>query len=115
VTLTHVPTGDILAEEVVWATTMWSRARGLIGGTLPSGRALVIEPTKQIHTFFMTFPIDVVFCDSGWTCLHVISNMQPWKVSRWVRGARAVIELPAGAAARVQAGERLEIQSPRER
>ena len=86
---------------------MWSRVRGLIGWSLPPGRALVIEPAKQIHTLFMSQPIDVIFCTREWEVVHVIHRMAPWKVSRWVSGARYVIELPGGSGAPVNVGDQL--------
>lgn len=71
------------------------------------GEALVIEPAAQVHTFFVRFPIDVVFCDDDWTVMHVVSPMARRRVSRWVRGARFVVELRAGSATAVRAGDRL--------
>jgi uncharacterized membrane protein (UPF0127 family) len=57
----------------------------------------------------MHHPIDVIFCDEGWEVLHVISPMPRRRVSRWVTGARFVVELPATAGAMVQVGDRLQL------
>ena len=69
----------------------------------------MIEPAKQVHTFFMTFSIDVVFCDADWRVRHVVHRMQPFRVTRLVASARRVIELPAGMAADVRPGDALRI------
>ncbi len=107
--LIHESTGRTLATEVRWARTVPERVRGLIGcRDIPP--ALVIEPAAQVHTFFMRSPIDVVFCDSAWRVLDVAS-LEPWRLSRWVRRARRVIELPSGAAEGVRAGDVLRIES----
>ena len=66
-------------------------------------------PAKQVHTFFICHPIDVIFCDEDWDVLHVISPMSRRRVSRWVTGAHFVVELPAGAGAEVKVGDRLEL------
>lgn len=107
--LTHVTSGIVLANKITWARSWFARARGLIGFTLKPGYALVLCPAKQVHTFFMRHPIDVVFCGEGWDVLHVISPMPRRRVSRWVTGARFVVELPSGAGAEVRAGDRLQL------
>ena len=78
-----------------------SRMRGLLGRRgLAEGEGLLLEPAGSIHTFFMRFPIDVVFLDREQRVLRVVSNVRPWRTAA-VRKARAVLELAAGEAARV--------------
>jgi uncharacterized membrane protein (UPF0127 family) len=48
---------------------------------------------------FMRFPIDAVFLDSTDRVLKVVAELQPWRMAS-CRGARAVLELPAGEASR---------------
>jgi uncharacterized membrane protein (UPF0127 family) len=106
--LAHAATGECLAEHVEWARTPYARARGLMGReTFPSGHALIIERANQVHTFFVRWPIDVIFCDRDWKVLRA-TTMPPWRIGRWVRGARYVIELPAGRSS-VHVGDRLVI------
>jgi uncharacterized protein len=46
--------------------TPWERMRGLIGrDELPSGRAMLFEGARSIHTFGMRFEILVVFADKA--------------------------------------------------
>lgn len=99
----------MLASKITWATGWFTRARGLIGSTLEPGAALVLCPAKQVHTFFMRHPIDVIFCTDGWEVLHVISPMPRRRVSRWVTGAHFVVELSPTAGAGVQVGDRLQL------
>ena len=66
--------------------------------TLPAGEGLYFPGTNCVHTCFMRFPIDLVFYDRGGVVLHVSHALAPWRVSRYCRGARGVIELPAGTA-----------------
>jgi uncharacterized membrane protein (UPF0127 family) len=86
-----------------------TRLRGLLGRTsLPAGEGLLIRPAPSIHTAFMRFPIDAVFLDAEMRVLGVEAALRPWRVAGR-RGARAVLELPAGAAgeAAVREGEQL--------
>jgi uncharacterized membrane protein (UPF0127 family) len=103
--------GRIIADEVIWAHSFRERSRGLIGrAPLRPGEALVLEPGSQVHTWRMTYPIDVVFCDKTWVVRHVVRAMAPRRMSRLVFGSRYVIELPAGAASEdVRRGTRLRL------
>jgi leader peptidase (prepilin peptidase)/N-methyltransferase len=63
-----------------------------------------------VHTAFMRFPIDVVFLDGDLEVLEVRDSVPPWRaVAR--RGAKAVLELPAGEARRrrIERGIQLEL------
>lgn len=85
---------------------MTERIRGLRGRPpLQQGHALIIPRARQVHTFGMTYPIDVVFCDSKWKVRHVASVMQPGRISKWVWGAYYAIELPAGRAGDLVVGD----------
>lgn len=107
--LTHVPSGTVLAERIRWARSAASRAKGLIGSSLEVSEALIIAPAKQVHSFFIGGEIDVVFCDADWRVVHVVSPMRRRRITRWVAGARYVIELPPGTAARVEIDDLLEL------
>ena len=60
--------------------------------------------------FFMKFPIDAVFLDRDLVVLRIAADLRPWRTAAH-RGAKAVLELPAGEAARrgLQPGERLQL------
>lgn len=88
----------MLAETVMVASTPLERMRGLLGRPPPArGQALLLEPASQVHTFGMKEPIDVLFCDSDGVVVHVVSAMRPRRVTRWVRGAKRALELPASS------------------
>jgi len=58
---------------------------------------------------FMRFAIDAVFVDPGGRVVRVAPRLRPWVLVTAARGAREVIELPAGAAERAatQVGDEL--------
>ncbi len=82
------------------------RLLGLAGlAAMPPDCALLIDECDSVHTAWMRFAIDVVFLDSGGEPLRVVSGLPPWRVARW-RGARAVVETRADAAAGLGYGSR---------
>lgn len=91
--------GRIVCERCLVADRPLSRLRGLLGrAALPAGEGLLLRPTPSIHTWFMRFPIDVVFLDRELSVLDVRHALRPWRMAGR-RGARAVLELAAGEAA----------------
>lgn len=94
--------GVVLAERVRVATSFAARFLGLMGrGTLAPGEGLLIDPCSSIHTFFMRFPIDVLYVGSDHVVRRIDHAMRPWRFGPLNTGAQYVIELPAGTVARV--------------
>ncbi|MBO8127968.1 MAG: DUF192 domain-containing protein [Peptococcaceae bacterium] len=87
----------VLADNVECAHTFWRRFLGLMGRTeFPPGHALWLYPCNGVHTMGMRFPIDVVFLDTSFNILSVISRLPPWRFSPIIKDATQVIELPPG-------------------
>ena len=79
------------------ADTFGARLRGLMGRRgLAEEEGLLIRPASSIHTFFMRFPIDVVFVDRDDAIVKVVANLRPWRLA-WAKGADRTLELPAGS------------------
>ena len=86
-----------LAEEVAVADTVWLRMRGLLGKKeLKKGQTLVLNPCNSVHTFFMRFPIDVVFVSTQNRVVKTISSLKPFRHTGIYFRARFTVELPAG-------------------
>jgi uncharacterized membrane protein (UPF0127 family) len=97
--------GRVVCRKCVVADSMRTRMKGLLGRSgLGSGEGLLLRPANSVHTAFMRFPIDVVFLDADLNVLEVAEGVPPWRV-KTRRGARAVLELAAGQAARQGLGE----------
>jgi uncharacterized protein len=95
---TLVADGRIVCGALAVADSARSRMRGLLGrDSLGEHEGLLLRPAGSIHTAFMRFPIDAVFLDADLRVLRVEANLRPWRIAAQ-RGARAVVELPAGAA-----------------
>jgi uncharacterized protein len=104
--------GSVVCERCVVADRFWTRLKGLLGRKeLPPGEGLLIVPTNSIHMFFMRFAIDAVFLDRESRVITVVPDLRPWRMATR-RGAKSVLELPAGEAARhgLRAGEALRLE-----
>ena len=104
--------GRVVCARCGVADNPWSRLRGLLGrGGLEPDEGLLIRPAGSIHTLFMRFAIDAVFLDRELEVLRVVPGLAPWRTASR-RGARAVLELPSGAAARagIAEGTRLAVR-----
>ena len=88
-----------LASEIRVARSLWARFWGLMGRrSLHEGHGVLLTPCTSVHTFFMRFPIDVVFLDRNGRVVKIIPAMKPWRTALGGRGARSALELEAGAA-----------------
>jgi hypothetical protein len=102
--------GTLVCARCDVADSVLKRLGGLVGrAALASDEGMLFLRAGSIHTFFMRFAIDVVFCDRDLTVLKVVPRLQPWKIA-WQKGAKVTIELAAGAAAGVAPGDRLVLE-----
>jgi uncharacterized membrane protein (UPF0127 family) len=72
---------------------------------------LVIAPTNAVHTFFMRFPIDILFVTRSGEIIKVCPAVKAWRMAACLR-AYAVVELAAGGAALagLRAGDRVSVR-----
>ncbi len=100
VRIVNVTRGTIIASRAEQARSFWARLRGLMfRAALPEGGGLVIEPNTSIHTFWMRFPIDVIFVDRANRVVGLVAAMPPNRPYAGARGAHRTVELPAGCIA----------------
>jgi uncharacterized membrane protein (UPF0127 family) len=93
--------GSLVCERCLLAETPLTRARGLLGRAgLERGEGILLRPASSIHMWFMRFAIDAVFLDQESRVLRIARHLRPWRLAG-CKGARAVIELPAGECERV--------------
>ena len=88
--------GTDLGDSIDLADTSASRNRGLLKHTgLEPGHGLWIVPCEGVHTFFMKFPLDLVYIDRARRVKKVVRAVPPWRMSLCLT-AHSVIELPVG-------------------
>ncbi|WP_430504476.1 DUF192 domain-containing protein [Haloparvum sp. PAK95] len=100
-------TEDVLASDVDVADSTLEQARGLMfRRSIPDEYALVFEfdraESRTLHMLFVPFPIDAVWL-SGTEVTHT-KRLRPF-VSLGRGVADRIVELPAGAAENVEAGD----------
>lgn len=108
VTVKNLSENKVLVEQCWIADSAVSRMKGLLGRmSLSSNEGLWIEPCNSIHTFFMRFPIDVVYINKNGKVLSVYRNVKPWRIHLPVWGARSVLELPCMGSIGIREGDTL--------
>ncbi|MGH9428921.1 MAG: DUF192 domain-containing protein, partial [Terriglobia bacterium] len=101
-----------LARVLTVADSFFRSLIGLMGRPgLEAGHGLWIVPCQSVHTFWMRFPIDVVFLDQHHTVIHLVESLRPFRISKHLSKASSVIELPVGAirATGTQMGDEIQI------
>ena len=88
----------VLGEAVEVADTSEKRRVGLLKhARLDPGSGLWIVPCESVHTFFMKFPIDLVYLDKQRKVRKVRHSVPAWRLSACLT-AHSILELPAGTA-----------------
>jgi uncharacterized protein len=86
----------VLGDAVELADTSAKRRVGLLKHKgLGPGEGLWIVPCESVHTFFMKFPIDLVYVDKKKRVRKVRNAVPAWRLSVCLT-AHSIIELPAG-------------------
>ena len=88
----------VLGEAIEVAASAVQRVMGLLGREcLQDGQGLLFKNCSSLHTFFMQFPIDILYMDKRGKVLKAAPEVRPFKlVAAPFRGHYA-LELPAGA------------------
>ncbi len=104
---------EILATTVDLADSIVSQTRGLMfRRSIPDDYALAFQfgstKTRDLHMLFVLFPIDAVWIVDG--VVQRVETLRPWRgFAR--EEANLIVELPAGAAADVEPGDRLVLEA----
>ena len=87
----------VLAEDLFIARTLFTRVKGLLGRKvfLPN-QAIILDPCNSVHTFFMRFPIDLLFVDKNYKVIQALPDFHSNRVSSIYWKSSRVIELPSG-------------------
>jgi uncharacterized protein len=91
----------VIGEAIEVADTAVRRVKGLLGREcLEDGQGLLFKGCSSLHTFFMRFPIDIIFLDRDFKVLKISADVKPFKLVAAPLRAYYALELPRGAAAR---------------
>lgn len=102
--------GDVLAALEI-ADAWRDRQRGLLGRDHLDG-ALLLNRTRQVHSFRMRFDIDVAYCDADLVVKKVV-RLRRNRLGPLVWSARSVIEAECGSFERwnLAVGDQLEVRT----
>ena len=93
----NIKNKNLLASDAILANSIFKRVKGLLGRKdLPQGSAMILKPCNSIHTFFMQFPIDVVFVNKDNKVVKLINSLVPNRMTSIYWNAYYAIEFPAG-------------------
>ncbi len=107
-------TNQTLVPRLEVAKSAWACMRGLLGReNLDADEGLWITQRGSIHTFFMKFPIDVVFVDRELTVTKTVAQVEPGRFVWRGWKSYSVIELQAGFLERhpIRVGDKLHVDS----
>jgi len=110
VTATNTTRNTTIGDRIHVADTSFTRLFGLLGRPpLDAGSGLWIKPSSGVHTFGMTYPIDVLGLDKMCRVVKLWNNLIPFRVTCISFKLHSVIELRAGEiqASQTQLGDQL--------
>lgn len=108
--VTNLTRKTVVADSVEVADSGPKRSKGLLGRKgLDPGTGLWIVPCEAVHTFWMQFPIDLIYLDRELRIKKLRSNVRPWRFSGCLT-AHSVLELGVGSiqASQSMPGDKLE-------
>jgi len=111
--VSNLTRNTVLTTCMEVANSASKRNKGLLGREcLPPGEGLWICPCESVHTFWMRFPIDLVYLDHKKRIRKLVGEVPSWRLSACL-SAHSVMELPAGTIrdTQTQLGDILEFSS----
>ena len=111
--LINVTKKTTLANQCRFANSVWKRMVGLLNrSSLAEGEGLLLDRCYGIHTFFMRFPIDVLFLDREYKVIRAVKALPPFRTCA-VRHSVYVLELPVGTIerARTEPGDQIQVRA----
>ncbi len=91
--VTTVLRGEDHILECRKTLSFWDRFRGLMFAPERKAIPLVITPCNQVHTWFMEFPLRLLYLDEVGMVLKN-EQLSPWRFGKKVPGAKYVVEIP---------------------
>ena len=89
--------GQVKAVPFLTKARGLKRLWGLIGSQeLKEEEGLWFANCPSIHTFFMSFPIDVLFTDKKMAIVSLFENVKPWRIIFGGWRSRHAFEIKAG-------------------
>ncbi len=73
---------DRVIQNISKTSNFMERMRGLLGSPpLKENEGLLIVPCSSVHTFGMSYAIDLVFLDKQWIIVKTVKSLKPWRMA----------------------------------
>ena len=93
--------GTVLGGDIRLAASWFARLKGFLGAPEPrNGEGLLLVPCNAIHTYGMSFPLDVLFLSGEGRVVRTVQDLPPGRRTNRVIEGVYVLELPVGTIAR---------------
>ncbi len=112
--ISNASNGNVICTQGLKADNFQARLFGLLGRkSLAHDEGLLIAPSSGVHTFGMSFPIDIVALDKNNCVIGAFDNIGPRAIRGLNLKTRSVLELPAGKIqeCEIQLGHQLTIRT----
>ena len=101
----------LISSNIQVADTPLARIIGLMFRKRPASDGLLLDPCNSVHTFFMRYPLDIVFLNKSNQIIKIIRELKPWRMTWIYWRAKKTLELPAGKLPLcLKVGDILEVQ-----
>ncbi len=103
--------GKVLLKNVLMTESFFERSVGLmLKKEIPSeADGLLIRPCNSVHTFFMHFPLKIIFLNSKNKVIKIVNKMPPWRISAIYFRASQVLEISSETSIEISVGDTLEV------
>lgn len=99
----------IIVNNLIVAGSFTSRLVGLLNKKSIKDEGLLLMNCSSIHCFFMKFSIDAIYLSKDMKVLDK-ETVRPWRIGKFVKKAKHVLELPEGAAKDIVIGDIVEFR-----
>lgn len=93
---------EVILSQVFLADSFQKKLLGYMFIKAPHYEAILFKGCNSIHTFFMNFPIDVIFIDDHFQVIKKVLALEPGEIIWPIKGAAYVLESRAGLLSQVQ-------------
>ncbi len=98
-----------IKAEVFVADTFIKRFSGFMFRKTPHHEAILIKPCNSIHTFFMRFPIDVLFINENMEVVKKLDALKPGSMVMPQKNCKFVIEGSVGRFENIEVGGKISV------
>ena len=83
---------SVIESRFVFQPSAWTDRPG----NAATGEGLWLIPCKQIHMFWMKYPLSIWFLDESGRVISILDDLKPWQVSPYYKQASSALEFPSG-------------------